>query len=223
MDRIPSQKRVKRALSLIEVGIALLLTSILLTVVLSIYAQIPRLEKNIEKTKKEFAPQEYTHVKLSSIFSRVIPQENLSKKSKKHFPLKLYSSEDDFQFPSLFLIIDNGIDLDPSYCGEVIGRIFLDKNNKLSFTIWPLEDKTNYRKDILMENITEIKWEFFDPTPNEPEELNYNPKLKLPHWINNWDKKSTLPPMVRLICTDKEEKKEIFNFFLSSGFDMICY
>jgi len=217
MDRIFSKKRVKkRAISLLEVGIALFLTSILLTVVLRIFFQLPKIEKNVENTKHSYYPAEYTQAKLQSVFSKTIPKKNLPKHLKQHNPLELYETGE--KHPSIFVIFDNGIDPDNKYRGEVIGRIYLDFEKNLSLTIWPSDaNKEDYRKDILLKNVKSFEWEFFNPTysPIGTEKLS-------PQWENTWTD-SNLPPMIKLAILFEDGKSEKFHFFPSSGFAMITY
>jgi len=216
MGRISSNKRTKRALSLLEVTIALLLTSILITILLKIYFQLPKVEKKIDDIKQKTYPVSYTQVKLSKVFNKLIPPQNLSPLAKKYPPLSTYCPQE--QEESLLVIFDNGIDMDPNFSGEVIGRIYVNKeSNTLELIIWPIDGKKhskNFRKEVLLENVSSFTLNFFDPTPDTEE--------KDPLWATTWEEKSYFPPMIKIELA-VDEIKESFYFFPPASSSIITF
>lgn len=216
MGRVLGKKRTKRGLSLLEVTIALLLTSILISVLLKLYFQIPKVEHRIDTIKQKTYPIHYSQVKLTKIFDSLIPYQNLSLLTKKYPPLSTYTPLENEE--SLLVIFDNGIDIDPNFSGEVIGRIYVNpKSNSLELIIWPANEKNhtkNFRKEILLKNITSYNFSFFDPTPDTED--------KIPLWSSTWEEKNYFPPMIKFefLLGDKEE---IFYFFPSTSSAIITY
>ncbi len=194
----------KNPLTLLEVGIALFIASILITFLLRTYSQIQILDHKIDKTRQEIVQRQHFQKRLHQVFSQIpsasvfVPKEP-----------SLYTE----QFPqestlSLVCFFDNGIDLDPSFSGPILGRLTVIEND-LCLLMWPFKknhSKTHYRKEILLHDIFSIDYEFLGPTDPKytharakkiNEDLEWNP-----HWHK---KRKELPSVIRIHLNQKND------------------
>ncbi|MBI5345867.1 MAG: type II secretion system protein [Chlamydiae bacterium] len=177
----------KNYFTLIEISIALVLSAILLSVLFGFFVKISSFEKKNQKFKQEILSREHVQLRLSSIFSQIVP---ISKFEEKSFNL-----DDD---NSLNVIFDNGIDPDPLFSGPVKGKIFQNQERNLILTLYPIEkgkvNNKTQRTEVLCSKISSYKFLFFSQI--EAKEEN---KKKIV-WIEDWPKKKNdLPPMIKLI------------------------
>jgi len=132
----------KRPLSLLEVVIALALTTILLTSLFTIYRHLIQSKTQVETARSQLHWQFLTQTRLNQAFETV--QE-----------CSIFYSNGSM----LFFKFDNGIDPDPQFCGTHVGEFGLD-NKKLIF-------KINDRVEIFHTNINHFEMKFFDPKKKE--------------------------------------------------------
>lgn len=201
--------------------IALFLVSIILTVIFKFYTQLPFALTKIEEAKKSSYPQLQTQTQLSSIFSKIIPLENLPSTIKKKYTPLITTTFADSSLPGVVCIFDNGIDLDPQFSGPVIAKIFIDEKNQFSLAIWPLiekEDDLPYRKQVLFKEIESFEFSFFDTAP-----VSKNTAPAKPKWVNSWEHPGRIPSMIRLEIALPDKKKLHFAFFIQSTSDIITY
>lgn len=178
---------------------------------------MPLVEKKLTNIKEAFYPTHYTQTKLSKVFNDLIIPKNRSILAQKYPSLYSYSSEEEQD--SLLVLFNNGIDIDPKFSGEVIGRIFLNKEtNDLELIIWPIDEKnhpSDFRKEVLLKDISDFSFSFFDPMQDETPPT--------PEWTDKWEKVDYFPPIVKLNVEYEKKEKETFYFFPPSSSAMITY
>lgn len=134
-------KRCKRTFLLLEILVALSLMAILLSLLLSFMVQSVKVEARIEKARKVLIQRQNLQIRLQDIFTSLSPGSSGRFLYTQKFPKE--------EFVSLVASFDNGIDVDPAFSGDVIGRIYVDENKDLCFACFPGEKQnpgTN-RKD----------------------------------------------------------------------------
>jgi hypothetical protein len=184
----------KSNFTLLEVIIALFLTSILLIALLNFFVRTVFFEKKIETLKKEVFKKEHLQIRLSNIFSHI----------NKSFENYFYTEKEKNTLLSLYLTFNNGIDPDPSFSGPVFGKIYIDQND-LKLTIYPLNE-AKQRTETLFQDVKKLEFLFFT------KEKNFE-------WQNNWpQEKQSLPSMLKLKINE-----ESFAFFMPTKNILITY
>lgn len=233
------KKRIRRHVTLIEVLIAMTLTVLVLTTLMFFYRQISTIGSEIDLLKAEHFKLRYLENRLSEIFPRVI-RENDKKKDSVFFSIE----EEGPAKQSLIFTFDNDVDLDPVFSNHVLGRLYLDQEgSRLSLAYWPSPKRWEgggqipMKREILLEGVGSLAFEFFIPPDREDEEKKTNPAQnpepnaketpqaapqpepkgdwrKLP-WLKEYEK---LPAMVRVIVVMKGENVPMeFVFPLSNS------
>lgn len=183
----------KKALTLIEVMIALVLTSILLTTLFNFYKRLFITRSDIQKCKETILQRVWTQQRLAQIFDKTLPEVEQEK------GLIFFSTDHSNALgPVLYFFYDNGIDPDPSFCGPLKAMLYLSIDKKLTLSTF------SGREEILCERINSLRFSFFD----EKEAV----------WKQQWSEKEQLPLMVKMILDENP-----FVFFLPSANKMISY
>lgn len=193
----------KRFMTLLEMLIGMALTMALLTTLTFFYQMIDQLNTASEKAQKEIFHVQYAENRLSQVLTEAIAE-----KQKNH--LYFYTSGDlgglfATGSPSLVFQYETGTDLDDSRAVTALGRLFLDKQNRLSLATWP--DPTDERPDainlsiadkktskakveVLLENVSSLRFQFYvapdrdrsllnqknSPAPEEKDKTKDDPK-----------------------------------------------
>lgn len=224
-------KLLKRYVSLIEVLIAMVLTVLVLSTLLFFYQQISFISIDIDKVKAEHFNLRYVENRLSEILPRTI-----NEKDKKDFAF--FSLNDDGigmgGSQSLIFTFDNDISRDNAFSNNVIGRLYLDKQGALTLAYWPVPKRQEkggtvpMKKEILMEGVDSLSFEFFIPPEKTGEpSSNKPPEKPSPEPKGNWRKQlwlkeyKTLPAMVKLHVGLKNEKGEKEKSNLSFVFPLV--
>lgn len=127
------------------------------------------------------------------------------------------------QFPdeaqeSLVAIFDHGIDPEPAFSGEVVSRLFLDKEKNLTLALWPVSTKGEalpWRTEVLLSNVSQFQFQWLGKKNGTPEA----PFV----WYNEWPKNRTeIPAMVRM--TVVQDRNDIsFALFFGTSEPSVTY
>ncbi len=182
----------KRPLILLEIMIALSLTALLLTTLARFFAGCLKMDQKIEQLRSSLAGRQKVQVCLSSIFTSMAP-----------LPGSAALCTLDDEGTSLGLSFDNGIDPDPKFSGQVIGKLFVDESSNLCLAIWPIDEEATFcRKEILCPNVQKMNLKFFAKKKAASPSFGFE-------WRSTWPKESgALPPMVRLSLTQRGETSD---------------
>jgi type II secretory pathway component PulJ len=193
------KKRRGRPLTLLEVMVALTLTTILLSALFGTYRHLASAGSSLHVSKGHFFQRQLVDLRLRALFSEI--QNSSSLYTTSH----LQSKGD-----ALVFQFDNGVDPHPDFCHLVKGMLYLDsKKNELSLLTWPSSEKetsllnpSSARKEVLCSAATSFTFQFFDSKEEE--------------WCGSWKKeKKELPSMIKLEIGDDLSAKEEFVYFLS--------
>ncbi|HAZ15707.1 MAG TPA: hypothetical protein DCY54_03625 [Parachlamydiales bacterium] len=133
--------RRKRTLTLLEVVIALTLTSFLLTALLGGMSRLFSARSRLESAKEEILAKKSFHERLVNLFSHTVHLDSLEGKE-------------------MLLYLDNLIDKESAFCGKAEGRLFI-QGNRLLFLLKGREKKE--REELLLDGVSSFSIQFFDP------------------------------------------------------------
>jgi len=204
-------KKRKKSLTLLEVIIALSLASILLTTVFSTYYQITVAHRKLEKAKEAVLSNKIIQQRLCYIFSHLSFEKKINSSTQTESIPPFYTSKlPDSKEIALILEYNNGIDPDPSFCGNIKSELYLTHENELCLMSYSLNGMK--RKEIFKENISRWQMTFFEPLSKDPH-------------THSWDfEKEGAPPIVEIeLFLNQEIEPLIFTFFLLEAEEEIIY
>jgi hypothetical protein len=186
-------ERKKRALTLLEVVIAVVLLGALLTGLFSVFRQ--GLKKNISSRELK---QNVLQVELFQQKIKILLSEENGVWIEQH---------PDAAGPALFVDFEQKVDPDFEMCGKLQAMLFLNPKKELCFVSW--SEKGKGRLEILLDNVDDFKCRLFDSEKGE--------------WSSSWPKKKEAsPPMLYIDLTWNKEKIP-FVFFLKPSHEKIIY
>lgn len=175
----------RRCFTLLEVLISLALTTLLLSILLAAYFQAEKASAEGERMRAGLWPRRMLAERLNALFSTL---EKPDTKQKVFF----YSSQDN---SSLLFTYNNGVSLSPSFSGEVLSELFLNKKGEITLLTWPArstwneEMPPNPKREVLLKDVEDLNFEFFQVGTDK----------ETAQWVYSWDKaKNALPGMVRI-------------------------
>lgn len=215
----------RRHMTLMEVLIALALTMILLSTLTYFYQDVSKMNTEYEKLRKEGFQFTYVENRLANILPKAVPPTDKSK------DFAFFTSGDANGFlkmgqPSLIFAFDNGVELDKNFANHVVGRLCVNKDNQLVLATWPSPNRWEsvkqppIKKEILMDNVDTLHFEFYVP-PGK----TYNPHSIEPKnaWHKEWKQDyQKLPAMVR-VQVKRQNKTMNFVFPLPASDLVIHY
>lgn len=161
----------RRHMTLLEVLIATSLSAILITVVVYFYQQLSLINIKMDKVQNEQFQKRFAEYRLNAILPKIVSPSNKDF----HFfispdPQGLFKENSS----SLVFTFDNNIKLDKKMADLVVGRLYLDRENQLILATWPIpkrwkeNDLTPMAKEVIMENVTTLRFDFYNPPDKGP-------------------------------------------------------
>lgn len=221
--------------TLLEVIISMALMVILLGTLLYFYQEVNTIGINIDQVQAESFQKRFLEKRLTDIISKSVSE----KDEKKDFVFFTAPDEYGISKPgsqSLIFTFDNGANLDKVFSNHVLGRLYVDLNDRLMLAYWPSpkiwygNDNPPMKKEILQEGVDSLKFDFFVPPdrkdpaakknekkpapskqknePEEPPAVEPDPKggWRPDTWSQNFQQ---LPAMVRITLKLKGSEKPI--------------
>lgn len=213
-------KSKKRYVTLLETLIAMSLLSLLLVVIFGFFREISAISNMTESKQDEAFEMRYVESRMAFLFERLV---NENAKDRKFY---FYCEPPNDAFsncPSLVFTYNNEVRADPLFSGDVIGRLYVDKQNNLCLATWPIyfiEGIQTPQKEVLMNNVHDISFKlyaapirlnsknFIDPgkvDPNKPERDRW--------YENEWPKVfKEMPSIIKIefeiVKKDQEQTKK---------------
>lgn len=196
----------KQFFTLIEVIISLGLTLMILTVLLGAYFQAEKSSVLWQNREKETFPERYLQHRLAEVFQTIgkVDQTETFFFTLDHGPFTLPGT------PSLVFTYNNGTVMDPALSGQVLGRLYVNKDRDLSLVTftdresWIQDLLPPLHREVLLKDVQSLQFEFFQIAPDKeasfrkdgwPKDLKYAPgAIKLTY-------KTTESPETKLIFT----------------------
>lgn len=156
----------RRYLTLIEVLIAMALSAVLISITAYFYQQLSIVNLKMDKAQNEHFQRRYVEYRLNATLPQAVAPSNKDF----HFFLTT-NSEGNFleNSPSLVFTFDNCVKLNRDMTDLVIGRLYLDKEKRLTLAIWPIpkrwkeNEQPPMSKEVIMENVEKLSFEFYTP------------------------------------------------------------
>lgn len=185
----------KSYITLLETLIAFSLLSVLLVFVFGFFRELSEITQMTDHAQKESFQMRYLESRLGFIFERVV---NENKSGRNFFFYTEPPSREISSSQSLILTFSNGVRLDPTYSGDVLGRLYVGPDRRLRLAVWPLlvEDPHAYmQEEILFENVVDISYKFYSPPEKATKgtdittKKTIDPDKKMPEkdeWLPEW-------------------------------------
>lgn len=235
--------KTKRFLTLIELLIAMALTTLVLSVLFYFYRDIDWLNQDMEKSQREAFRLSYVQSRLSDILPNIVsPRTEIED----FFFYVSHEGGDLFKQgnPSLVFTYNFGANRNPQFANHVIGRLYLDPYNNFYLATLPSPKQWSptsleMKKELLLENVESLAFKFYVP----PEKDRSNMGNKAPKggyakgkslstdiqpknsWHTDWKNEyHQLPAMIKVILEIKNQNEPfIFTYPLPSSDFQIIY
>jgi hypothetical protein len=198
-------KKIRKQITLIEVLIALALTSLVLSAITWVYMAISKMETSANVKRQ----QVFRVALLGATLSRVMPT------IKDLLFVDMWNES-----PSLVFAFNNGPDLDKDFGHKVIGRIYLDDDKNLSLAIMPHPkewDKIDFypvKNQVLLESVKKVSFRFFSWSEKEGTISN--------GWHEEWPKKlKQIPAIVELDLEFENGNKKQYRYVIPSAKEVV--
>lgn len=219
-----ANKPLRRYFMLLEVLIALGLTMLLLSILMTFYMQISQVSAELEKEQEKSFKKLYLSTRLAAIVPKAIAPTNKDK----DFFFFSASANDGLTkggTQTLVFTFDNGVKLDTAFANHVIGRLYINQENQFCLALWPSPKRltdTAYppmKHEVLFENVEDLAFEFFvPPTRNRKlvfskskskfKETEFLKTETLGEWKKEWQQEyNELPSLIKIILTLKGKKE----------------
>lgn len=192
--------RKSRPFILFELIIALGLTAILLSVLFRFFASSLLMDRKIETARTALFQRQHFQTRMTTLFTSIVPRASTPPSTGSSF----YTAEG----KEIVAVFDNGIDPDPAFSGPILGKFFLDSDANLALALWPLEklEKNLYRKEILLQQVQDIRFQFLAKKTAQAEDPHAIPINESLEWRTNWPKtRWDIPSCIRLIVRQNNQ------------------
>ncbi len=186
----------KRALTLLEIIIAMALLGFLLTALFNCFYQGAKKNIAAKELKQKILYLELFQQRVKNLFA-ALDGEN---------PLWLEKHPDTIG-PALCALYNQKVDMEPDMRGVLEGMLFLNKNKELCLASWG--ENGQGRIEVLLDNVSSFQCELFDSKKGE--------------WKRVWTKKEENKPLMAKFDLNWNGKAVPFAFFLNDPEEKATY
>lgn len=162
-------KKKRRYVTLLETLIAMTLLSMLLLVIFGFFRELSVISQMTLTKQREAFQMRLVESRLAFLFERVVYDSTKERQHLRTFYFFTEPPNDAFSaFPSLVFTYNNEIRRDPSFSGDLLGRLYVDKENKLCLASWPIYEENPHeamQTEVLLEKVKNMDLEFYVPPP----------------------------------------------------------
>ncbi|PJD96765.1 MAG: hypothetical protein CK425_05330 [Parachlamydia sp.] len=173
--------------TLLEVLIALSLTTIILTTLSYFYLQIDSLNRASERVQLESFKRRFLQYRLTQIMPKTLSFKGKNREGLSFFFSTTFSEGLFLQgTESLVFAYDNCVNLDSTFAAEVLARLYVDLEGRFCLGIWPApkrwpaDEMPPMKKEILFEGVEMLKFQFFIPPDKGELKFLKKPKASSP-------------------------------------------
>lgn len=237
-------KCLRRTMTLLELLISMGLAMLLLTALTYFYSDLGALHRQAEKQEDIAFQMRYLESRLSTILPATLSERDL----KDNF--FFFTSGDLHGLlapnnPSLVFVFDGGVNFNEQQVSQLLGRLYLDQKQRFCLATWPVHKEwdpnrpPHPRKEVLLEGVEHVKFEFFMAPQKDRSLVNKGKKTQdslektlIPSgWRSDWRQENgMLPAMMKIEITliEKDEKtgdplRTILAFPLPKSPQLIVY
>lgn len=219
-------------MTLLETLIAVSLLGVMLVFVFGFFRELSVVNRMSEIEQQKSFQMRYVESRLNFIFERIV-NENENDNKMRDFFFYLQPANDEFtKTRSLVFTFDNGVRKDPSFSGDVLGRLYVDLDHRLRLAIWSMGVKKPHehlREEILLENVADVDYEFY-ASPEKVQNLKdiqtgeqIDPEKKMPKkdtWHpNEWAiTYNQMPSILKIVVKVASDPKDLLSYH--SGMDL---
>jgi type II secretory pathway component PulJ len=201
----------KSFMTLLETLIAISLLALLLTIVFSFFRELSVLSQVTEQKQKESFRMRYVETRLAFIFERLV---NENETTRKFYFFTQPTHSQISSSPSLIFTFNNGVRPDPNFSSDVLGRLYVDLDKRLTLVTWPiytLQPHAYMQKEILLENVVGLRYEFYaaperisneNAVKGSGENKPGETKPQRDRWQSEWPKSHKQMPSIIKITLD---------------------
>ena len=210
------KKNKRLAFTLLEVIISLILASIIMSVLLYYYFQVSQASVMSEAASIKTFKIRYLENRLQNLTLKLLEPNNENQFFFTGAPqMSLFLPGAD----NLIFSYDNGTVLDKPLSGDVLGRLFVDPEGRLTLITWVDRNKWEkepfpaFHQEVLLEGVEKFDIDYFvGPKTDAEQSLATRDELRLPKWVESWGKDfQELPAMIRFkIKTSEAEMTYAF-------------
>lgn len=187
-------------MTLLEVIIAMSLTSFLLMILMIFYLEASQMNKLNDKAAQQSFQERYVDNRLASVLSNLIPETD----SKRPF---YFMTTPDLEAagiatgPALIFGYDNTMRWDRNFSGDVVGTLYVDRHHRLclvttpSLIHWKDESTLPLNKEVLMENVESIQFTFLEPPQDEIVRIKQPELESYSEWKKDYER---VPAIIKL-------------------------
>jgi len=194
----------KRYITLLETLIALTLMTLLLSTLLGTWLFTSKLRSTIAKQEEKSFRELTTGTRLTKLLT--------SPSSPRETPFYFYTDEK--ENPALIFTYDNGTGQGPLFSNTVLGKLFVDKEKRLTLITWPSPERElvrplPYRRETLLKEVKSIQFFFYFPGEETHQTLPFDNKK--------------LPTLISLLITEESGKELLYKFLVANSRARIIY
>lgn len=188
------RKERRQHATLLEVLIALSLTTLLVSLLFFSYRQTTKTLGETQDLLWQTEEQYGLRKRLDTVLPEILPVDEKTP----------FYTETINDFPSLVFAYNNGVDSEHEYSGDVIGRLYIDQENRLILATWPAPGRWRiqpppYRTVTLLSEVDHLEIRCFEPPDFDPNPIK-SPTGIPDEWNDVWKEEyKTIPALVRLI------------------------
>ncbi|GAB4238112.1 MAG: hypothetical protein Tsb0021_17900 [Chlamydiales bacterium] len=203
----PSRRRSRRPITLIEVVIALILMSSLMTVILGFYFYVENTQQEITESRRET----FRHIYMQYSLGNRLQQSTLKEEKETYW---FYTSTDN-NFPSLIFVYDNGVDGNPLFSNLLLAKLFVNQEKQLCLYSWPLpkvnfEESPPVRKEILMDHIEKLTFSFYQPPRRDASDRKLAVEdIEYGQWLKEWPMTKNVLPAMMLVNVEIKDSHSL--------------
>lgn len=234
----------KHRMTLIELIVSMGLIMLMLTTLAYFYGQVGKLGADAELIQRANFQLRHLETRLQKILPKAISESDVTDS-----PFLFFTSNDlggllAQNTPSLVLICQNGVSLEPQLANEVLTRLYLDKEKRLCVAMWPSPNRwevgkpIKLQKEVLMENVAGLNFSFY-VVPERNRSIIENAAKRgssaivepdrQGEWVSEWKREyNHLPAMVKVSIQQtmpgkKDPEELILVFVLHNSQKLVVY
>ena len=175
----------KHTFSLLEVMIALSLSAILLSSIITCYYQISQKRMLAQELKKTTLPIELTRQRLTHLFAQLTSTQD---------PIFHTGEHPDALGSCLFFSYYQESDLNPLFCGDLTAMLYINTDRQLCLISWAPNGEP--RQEVFLEQLATLRFSFFNSKDLEWESVWDSPQLIPPFFKISWGYLKNSSPMI---------------------------
>jgi hypothetical protein len=219
----------KRFATLIELLISLGLTGILVTLLLGAYWQAQRLDSQARSARSWVDSKQLVQIQLQRWLSSATLGEQLEKlpeKAGERSPYFFYTDGSTLTWTG-----HTSPSIDPELSGDLLMRLYVDQQQQLCLTMWPLPTKEHLQHPIahqivLAQKVAGLEFSFYRPPPQAHEPPDSVFERPPSGWTHEWALDAEeLPAMVkvRIDYADGLREPLLLAFQVAKGSPTVVY